>query len=251
MGNLQCVCIFCPVVSSPSSRVFGNRPSSPAHVLVPRALVHVLLLVQESRNTMTEVRTVTNLAEEVATVTSSDAPRIGVLALQGGFHEHMVMLSKLGANVSEVRQVHDLEAELDGLVVPGGESTTMGHLAERLGLLEPLRDFVASGRPVMGTCAGLIFLAKDVLGQKESGQELVGGMDVSVQRNFFGSQAAPRAACRPTACRVPHAACRVPPRAELSHVLRPGRLIRDDADRNLRPGALDPRDVHPRACDHT
>jgi len=137
---------------------------------------------------MAEVRTVTNLAEAVATVTSSDAPAIGVLALQGGFHEHMVMLSKLGAKVSEVRQVHDLEAKLDGLVVPGGESTTMGHLAERLGLLEPLRAFVASGRPVMGTCAGLIFLANDVIGQKEGGQELVGGLDVSVQRNFFGSQ---------------------------------------------------------------
>ena len=103
-----------------------------------------------------------------------------MLALQGGFHEHMVMLSKLGAKVSEVRQVHDLEAKLDGLVVPGGESTTMGHLAERLGLLEPLRTFVASGRPVMGTCAGLIFLANEVLGQKEGGQELVGGLDVSV-----------------------------------------------------------------------
>ena len=180
---------------------------------------------------MTEVRTVTNLAAAVATVTSSDAPVIGVLALQGGFHEHMVMLCKLGANehmvmlpklgakVSEVRQVHDLEAKLDGLVVPGGESTPMGHLAERLGLLEPLRAFVASGRPVMGTCAGLIFLANDVLGQKEGGQELVGGLDVSVQRNFFGSQvvspAAPLAACclPPAACRLPPAACCLPPAA--------------------------------------
>ena len=113
------------------------------------------------------------------------------------------MLSKLGAKVSEVRQVHDLEAKLDGLVVPGGESTTMGHLAERLGLLEPLRTFVASGRPVMGTCAGLIFLANEVLGQKEGGQELVGGLDVSVQRIFFGSQVASSS--------VPPAACRLPP----------------------------------------
>jgi 5'-phosphate synthase pdxT subunit len=154
---------------------------------------------------MTEVRTVTNLAETVTTVTSSDAPAIGVLALQGGFHEHMVMLSKLGAKVTEVRQVHDLDAKLDGLVVPGGESTTMGHLAERLGLLEPLRAFVASGKPVMGTCAGLIFLANEVLGQKEGGQELVGGLDVSVQRNFFGSQVASPP--------VPPAACRLPPAA--------------------------------------
>ena len=191
---------------------------------------------------MAEVRTVTNLAATVTTVTSSDAPAIGVLALQGGFHEHMVMLSKLGAKVTEVRQVQDLDAKLDGLVVPGGESTTMGHLAERLGLLEPLRAFVASGRPVMGTCAGLIFLANEVLGQKEGGQELVGGLDVSVQRNFLGSQASPP---------VPPAASR---HLELSGAYaaarRAGRFFRDDAERDLRPGARDPRGLHPRACDH-
>lgn len=77
---------------------------------------------------------------------------------------------------------------IDGLVIPGGESTTMGHLAERLGLLEPLRAFVAGGGPVMGTCAGLIFLANTVDGQKKGGQRLVGGMDLTVCRNFFGSQ---------------------------------------------------------------
>ena len=172
----------------------------------------------------------------------ASAPLVGVLALQGGFHEHMVMLSKLGAKVTEVRQVQDLDAKLDGLVVPGGESTTMGHLAERLGLLEPLRAFVASGRPVMGTCAGLIFLANEVLGQKEGGQELVGGLDVSVQRNFFGSQASPP---------VPPAASR---HLELSGAYaaarRAGRFFRDDAERDLRPGARDPRGLHPRACDH-
>ena len=140
---------------------------------------------------------VTNLAEVVAPPSGSDAPTIGVLSLQGGFHEHMVMLSKLGANVFEVRQAKDLEAARDGLVVPGGESTTMGHLAERLGLVKPLRAYVASGRPVMGTCAGLIFLADEVLGQKQGGQELVGGLDISVQRNFFGSQVStPFATCR-------------------------------------------------------
>ena len=131
---------------------------------------------------------VTNLLAEVPTAGSLDGPTIGVLALQGGFHEHHVMLSKLGAQVREVRQTKDLDEQLDGLVVPGGESTTMAHLAERLGLLQPLRAFVASGRPVMGTCAGLIFLADEVLGQKEGGQELVGGLDISVRRNYFGSQ---------------------------------------------------------------
>lgn len=118
----------------------------------------------------------------------SDAPLVGVLALQGGFHEHKVMLTRLGARVCEIRQTKDLTDELDGLVVPGGESTTMAHLARHLGMLEPLRQFVASGRPVMGTCAGLIMLAKEVDGQKQGGQELVGGLDVTVQRNFFGSQ---------------------------------------------------------------
>ncbi len=129
----------------------------------------------------------TNLCDEVVRA-GDDAPRIGVLALQGGYHEHKVMLSRLGASVHEVRQLADLTAEpgFDGLVVPGGESTTLGHLARRLGLLEPLRAFVASGRPVMGTCAGLIFLAGDVVGQKEGGQDFVGGLDVAVRRNFFG-----------------------------------------------------------------
>ena len=192
---------------------------------------------------MTEVRTVTNLAATVTTVTSSDAPAIGVLALQGGFHEHMVMLSKLGAKVTEVRQVQDLDATLDGLVVPGGESTTMGHLAERLGLLEPLRAFVKSGRPVMGTCAGLIFLANEVLGQKEGGQELVGGLDVSVQRNFFGSQVASPPVPPATSHHLElSGACAAARRA--------GRFFRDDAERDVRPGARDPRGLHPRACDH-
>jgi len=117
-----------------------------------------------------------------------DAITVGILALQGGYHEHKVMLSKLGCAVREIRQRQDLEQRIDALVIPGGESTTMGHLARRLELLEPLREFVASGRAVMGTCAGLIFLADEVIGQKQGGQELVGGMDITVQRNFFGSQ---------------------------------------------------------------
>ena len=128
-----------------------------------------------------------NLCDAVSDA-PAHAPLVGVLALQGGFHEHKVMLSLLGVQVCEVRQPTDLCQPLDGLVIPGGESTTMAHLAERLGLLEPLRAFVAGGRPVMGTCAGLIFLANDVAGQKLGGQQLVGGLDVTVHRNFFGSQ---------------------------------------------------------------
>tara|TARA_B100000524_G_scaffold193115_1_gene100070 strand:- start:879 stop:1523 length:645 start_codon:yes stop_codon:yes gene_type:complete len=85
-------------------------------------------------------------------------------------------------------QQADFDLQLDALVIPGGESTTMGHLAQRLGMLDPLRAFVASGKPVMGTCAGLIFIADDVSGQKDGGQQLVGGMDITVCRNFYGSQ---------------------------------------------------------------
>jgi len=129
-----------------------------------------------------------NLCSKIETQLADHAPLVGVLALQGGFHEHKVMLARVGAKVTEVRQPKDLTAALHALVIPGGESTTMAHLARHLDLLQPLREFVASGRPVMGTCAGLIFLAKDVDGQKEGGQELVGGLDVTVHRNHFGSQ---------------------------------------------------------------
>eukprot|EP00908_Phaeocystis_cordata_P001236 Transcript_11324.p1 GENE.Transcript_11324~~Transcript_11324.p1 ORF type:complete len:316 (-),score=70.13 Transcript_11324:153-1028(-) len=214
-----------------------------------------------------EARTVTNLCAEVVDVTG-DAPTIGVLALQGGYHEHKVMLSKLGAKVFEVRQVKDMEGDIDGLVVPGGESTTMGHLAERLGLLKPLRAFVASGRPVMGTCAGLIFLANDVIGQKEGGQELVGGLDVAVQRNFFGSQVAatttttppppPPPLTPPSIAATTKAAASSPSprvaseraRARVSRAPVAGRLVRDQAERDLRARPRDPGDLHPRAGDH-
>lgn len=128
-----------------------------------------------------------NLYDDVHIV-SEDAPLVGVLALQGGFHEHKVMISQYGCRVVEIRQLRDFDLKLDAMVIPGGESTTMGHLAHRLGMLEPLRAFVASGKPVMGTCAGLIFIADDVSGQKEGGQQLVGGMDITVSRNFYGSQ---------------------------------------------------------------
>ncbi|EOD28871.1 hypothetical protein EMIHUDRAFT_123272, partial [Emiliania huxleyi CCMP1516] len=129
-------------------------------------------------------------------------PAVGVLALQGGYHEHAVMLSRLGCRVSEVPHLEGL----DGLVIPGGESTTMGHLAERLALLEPLRAFVASGRPVLGTCAGLIFLADEVVGQKQGGQKLVGGMDLTVDSFETTLEAADVAPAR----RVPAVFIRAP-----------------------------------------
>jgi 5'-phosphate synthase pdxT subunit len=108
--------------------------------------------------------------------------KIGVLALQGAFIEHEGMLRRLGVEPVEVRLPGHLEG-LDGLIIPGGESTTIGKLAVDFGLLEPLRRFAAA-RPTWGTCAGLIFLARDV-GRE---QPLLGLMDVQVARNAFGRQ---------------------------------------------------------------
>jgi len=109
--------------------------------------------------------------------------RIGVLALQGDFVEHAHILRSMGIDAVEVRKPEQL-ADLDGLIIPGGESTTFGKLAAEFGLIEPLRAFCASGKPVWGTCAGMIFLAKDV-GRK---QPVLGLMDVKVKRNAFGRQ---------------------------------------------------------------
>jgi pyridoxal 5'-phosphate synthase pdxT subunit len=112
---------------------------------------------------------------------------IGVLALQGAFHEHIAMLRRLGADAVEVRKPEQLDG-LDGLVIPGGESTTMGLITERWGMVEPLRAWVHSGRPVWGTCAGMILLAERAAGQKQGGQPLLGGLEVTVNRNYFGRQ---------------------------------------------------------------
>jgi pyridoxal 5'-phosphate synthase pdxT subunit len=110
-----------------------------------------------------------------------------VLALQGAFLEHAAMLRGLGADAVEVRKPQQLAA-VDGLVMPGGESTTMGLVAERWGLVEPLRAWVRAGKPVWGTCAGMILLADHAVGQKQGGQPLIGGLDVTVNRNYFGRQ---------------------------------------------------------------
>jgi len=109
--------------------------------------------------------------------------KIGVLALQGAFVEHEQILRRLGAEPVEVRLPEHLQG-LDGLIIPGGESTTIGKLAVEYGLIEPLRAF-AQQRPTWGTCAGLIFLAKDI-GIEH--QPILGVMDVKVNRNAFGRQ---------------------------------------------------------------
>jgi len=108
--------------------------------------------------------------------------KLGVLALQGDFEEHLQVLHQLGVEVREVRLPSQLEV-LDGLIIPGGESTTIGKLASTFGLLEPLRSF-SKDHPVWGTCAGAIFLAKNA----QRDQPLLDLMDITVQRNAFGRQ---------------------------------------------------------------
>jgi len=109
--------------------------------------------------------------------------RIGVLALQGAFIEHEQALQRIGVEAREVRLPEHLEG-LDGLIIPGGESTTIGKLAGQYGLMEPIRAMAAAGKLLWGTCAGMIFMAKDV----GRDQPLLGLMDVTVQRNAFGRQ---------------------------------------------------------------
>ncbi|MFF4157889.1 pyridoxal 5'-phosphate synthase glutaminase subunit PdxT [Streptomyces sp. NPDC001678] len=113
-------------------------------------------------------------------------PTIGVLALQGDVREHLVALAAADALARPVRRPEEL-AEVDGLVIPGGESTTMSKLAVIFGLLEPLRERVRAGMPVYGTCAGMIMLADKILDGRED-QETLGGIDMIVRRNAFGRQ---------------------------------------------------------------
>jgi 5'-phosphate synthase pdxT subunit len=110
--------------------------------------------------------------------------RIGVLALQGDFAEHKRLLEELGATAIEVRTLDQLEG-LDGLILPGGESSTVGKLLEAFNLLEPVRALIAGGLPTLATCAGLVLLARDAT---EKRGPLIGTMDVQVSRNAFGRQ---------------------------------------------------------------
>jgi 5'-phosphate synthase pdxT subunit len=119
-------------------------------------------------------------------VAPTSAPLIGVLALQGDVREHLHVLDSLGARPVVVRRESELAA-IDGLVLPGGESTTMAKLARIFGLLEPLRDRIKGGLPVFGTCAGMILLA-DRIEEGVVGQETIGGLDITVRRNAFGRQ---------------------------------------------------------------
>ena len=111
------------------------------------------------------------------------SPTVGVLALQGAFIEHEQMLERLGVAAREVRQRKHLDG-IDALIIPGGESTTIGKLLDRLEMTEPVRQLTREGLPVWGTCAGMILLATDV-GRP---QTTLGLLDIAVRRNAFGSQ---------------------------------------------------------------
>ncbi|MEV8251337.1 pyridoxal 5'-phosphate synthase glutaminase subunit PdxT [Microbacterium sp. NPDC076768] len=113
-------------------------------------------------------------------------PRVGVLALQGDVREHAALLAQLGADVQLVRRPDELTG-VDGLVIPGGESSVIDKLSRTFGMQEPIRHAISHGLPVLGTCAGLILLADAVLDSIE-GQETFGGLDVVVRRNAFGRQ---------------------------------------------------------------
>ncbi len=113
-------------------------------------------------------------------------PRIGVLALQGDVREHLRALADSGAEAVPVRRPAELDA-VDGLVIPGGESTTIGKLAAAFELTEPLRKRIAGGLPAYGSCAGMILLADRIV-DGIPGQETIGGLDVTVRRNAFGRQ---------------------------------------------------------------
>ena len=110
--------------------------------------------------------------------------KIAVLALQGAFIEHEKMLQKLGADTVEIRQKKDLDQDFDGLILPGGESTVMGKLLQEEGMMEIIREKIAAGLPVYGTCAGLILLAKKVKADKS----YLGTMDICAKRNAYGRQ---------------------------------------------------------------
>lgn len=110
--------------------------------------------------------------------------RIGVLALQGAVTEHIVSIEKTGAQGLPIKRVEQLE-EVEGLIIPGGESTTIGKLMRKYGFIEAIREFAGQGKPIFGTCAGMIVLAKHIAGGEPGHLEL---MDITVARNAFGRQ---------------------------------------------------------------
>ena len=112
--------------------------------------------------------------------------RVGVLALQGDFREHLIALSQLGVDAIPVKRIEELNS-IEALVLPGGESTTIAKLARTFGLFEAIKEKIANGLPTYGSCAGLILLSNKILDGIE-GQETFGGLDITARRNAFGRQ---------------------------------------------------------------
>lgn len=110
---------------------------------------------------------------------------IGVLSLQGAFLEHIQMLNKVGVASKEIRQKNDFSRKIDGIILPGGESSVIGKLLNDLDLLQPIKEAIIDGMPVFGTCAGLILLAKEIEGQNTTH---IGTMNITVKRNAYGRQ---------------------------------------------------------------
>ncbi len=117
---------------------------------------------------------------------TSTGPQIGVLAVQGDVREHLRVLGRLGAQVRTIRRRTELDG-IRGLVIPGGESTTMDKLVRAVDLVEPLRELIADGLPVYGSCAGMIMLA-DRIADRRADQQTLGGLHMTVRRNAFGRQ---------------------------------------------------------------
>lgn len=113
---------------------------------------------------------------------------VAVLAVQGAFAEHEARIRELGARCIELRQAADLEQPFDRLILPGGESTVQGKLLEELGMLEGIRERIAAGMPVLGTCAGLILLAERLAAHDDKGTPRIRTLDVEVERNAYGRQ---------------------------------------------------------------
>lgn len=111
--------------------------------------------------------------------------RIGILALQGAFIEHAKILEKLGVESFEIRQKKDIEGQMDGIIIPGGESTVIGKLLRELDILEDLKNMINDGMPVFGTCAGMIILADRIENEEKTH---IGTMDITVRRNAYGRQ---------------------------------------------------------------
>ena len=133
-----------------------------------------------------------HIHEESELTPGQSPPTVGVLALQGGVAEHLAMLESLGARAVRVRSVSDLLVDdgapaVDALVLPGGESSTMDRLCRTFGLFEPLQRVIRAGLPTLGTCAGLIMLSMRIA-DPAPGQQSLGVLDVTVDRNAFGSQ---------------------------------------------------------------